>query len=103
MKLLGNTAAAFKFQHFINETLETAKEEEIASLDTKETMTPSAVLSGIATDGLKCDVVFEMIKGRLATEAELVAKMPFVVEVNVLKDKAVRATWSKFTRLYCPY
>ncbi|KAH9409266.1 hypothetical protein TYRP_010268 [Tyrophagus putrescentiae] len=103
LKLLGNTAAAFKFQHFINETLKqnnnVEEEEEEKGQEPKMNSSSQLLLSGIPTCGLKCDVIFELIRARLATESALVASVtPFVVQVNVLKDKRPVTSWTIDTR-----
>ncbi len=103
LKLLGNTAAAFKFQHFINETLKqnnnVEEEEEEKGQEPKMNSSSQLLLSGIPTCGLKCDVIFELIRARLSTESALVASVtPFVVQVNVLKDKRPVTSWTIDTR-----
>ena len=99
LKLLGNTAAAFKFQHFINETLKQNNNAEEEEKEKEPKMNSSHLFSGIPTCGLKCDVIFELIRARLSTESALVASVtPFVVQVNVLKDKRPVTSWTIDTR-----
>ena len=80
------------------------EEEDIALLEGPSTMTIAdsataamgPILDSIPTDGLKCDVVFDIIRSRLASEPELVAKIPFVIQFNITKNKVPMTVWSKF-------
>ncbi|KAJ6224458.1 hypothetical protein RDWZM_003003 [Blomia tropicalis] len=97
-KLFGNIAAAFKLHHFLNETIGNQSEKKL-SVSSEEYNHTSNKLS-IPLDGLKCDVLFDVMRSRLKSENDLFENMSaFIVQVNVLKDKTHAATWFLNTRI----
>lgn len=90
--MFGNIAAAFKLHHFLNETIGNQSEKKL-SVSSEEYNHTSNKLS-IPLDGLKCDVLFDVMRSRLKSENDLFENMSaFIVQVNVLKDKTHAATW----------
>lgn len=63
------------------------------------TMTPSkleqSILDTIPIDGLKSDVVFEILRSRFHLEPELFRKILFLVQINFTQNRKPIATWSK--------
>jgi hypothetical protein len=65
---------------------------------TLATATPidSAILQSIPTDGLKSDIVFNIIKTRMNEEPDLVKAMKFLIQFNITKNGKIVSVWSEF-------
>lgn len=92
LKISGNTAFAFKFQNFIKDAL---KRTQFNSNE--------AINFEIPVDGLKSDVLLEMIQNRLSNEPELVQKISFVIQINLTQKRNTQiqqiATWTLDTKI----
>lgn len=59
------------------------------------------VLEPIPLDGLKSDVIFEIVRNRIAIEPELFKKILFLIQINLTKNGKPAATWSKLSTFIC--
>jgi len=107
MKISGNLMAAHKFQQFWSE--EIAKGTKISISDIVAQNTPiatsidpakdEAILQSIPTDGLKSDIVFNIIKTRMNEEPDLVKAMKFVIQFNITKNGKIVSVWTTDTKV----
>ena len=100
LKIAGNLNAAHKFQQFFAEESHNLRQymagqssaPEVCAVSTKQ---EEAILQNIPTDGLKSDVVFNIIKTRMDEEPELVKAFKFVIQFNITRNGKVVAVWSE--------
>lgn len=57
-----------------------------------------ALLDSIPTSGLKCDILFLVIKNRIAEEPDYVKKLRVVFQFNITKEGKHAATWTCDTK-----
>lgn len=93
LKISGNTAFAFKFQNFIKDALKRKKQFDENQI----------IHFQIPIDGLKSDILLEMIRNRLSNEPELVRKISFVIQINLTQNRNEMieqiATWTLDTKI----
>jgi hypothetical protein len=109
MKLTGNLMAAHKFQQFWAEERESLKalSERIAQTSNqtpavcpRDGRAEEALLQSIPTDGLKSDIVFNIIKARMDEEPDLVRALKFVIQFNITRNGKVVAVWSESSNIF---
>ncbi len=104
MKISGNLMAAHKFQQFWSEEMVKGTKRSLSDIvaqNTPITMSidpakDEAILQSIPTDGLKSDIVFNIIKTRMNEEPDLVKAMKFVIQFNITKNGKIVSVWSEF-------
>lgn len=116
MKISGNVMAAHKFQQFWSEEMINGSKKSLSQLVSQTgsgstTATPivssidpakdSALLQSIPTDGLKSDIIFNIIKNRMNEEPDLVRAMKFVIQFNITKNGKIVAVWSELSSYLC--
>lgn len=57
-----------------------------------------ALLESIPASGLKCDILFLVVKNRISEEPEYVKKLRVVFQFNILKEGQMVATWTCDTK-----
>jgi putative sterol carrier protein len=107
MKVSGNLMAAHKFQQFWSE--EMLNKRSISDIVAQTTATPivssidpandEAILQSIPTDGLKSDIVFNIIKARMNEEPDLVKAMKFLIQFNITKNGKIVSVWTTDTKV----
>lgn len=76
---------------------------EVVEIDGGEVRDPGdnkyqALLDSIPQSGLKCDILFLVIKNRIAEEPDYVKKLRVIFQFNILKAGEVAAIWTCDTR-----
>jgi len=106
VKVSGNLMAAHKFQQFWSEEMVTKR--SISDIVAQTTATPivssidpandEVILQSIPTDGLKSDIVFNIIKARMNEEPDLMKAMKFLIQFNITKNGKIVCVWSEFLK-----
>lgn len=65
---------------------------------TRQTNPHQALFDSIPQTGLKCDILFLVIKNRIQEELEYVKKLRVVFQFNITKNGELAATWTCDTR-----
>ena len=58
-----------------------------------------ALFDSIPQTGLKCDILFLVIKNRIREEPEYVKRLRVVFQFNIMKDQKLAATWTCDTKV----
>ena len=114
MKITGNLMAAHKFQQFWAEeqmrgSLKALSEQVAQTSNQTPAVCPrdgrpeEALLQSIPTDGLKSDIVFNIIKARMDEEPDLVKALKFVIQFNITRNGKVVAVWSESSNIFMAF
>lgn len=75
-----------------------ATQRALVSADAGALDAHRALLDSIPQSGLKCDILFLVIRNRIAEEPEYVKRLRVVFQFNITKDNKPAATWTCDTR-----
>lgn len=81
-----------------NSRLTTNEQQETSRINGQEPNPHQALFDSIPQTGLKCDILFLVIKNRIQEELEYVKKLRVVFQFNITKNGEPAATWTCDTR-----